>query len=218
MWVSTLDGRTSAECRARDHLLYTKVDHKPVGHSVPWRAGPGRLHWCCRSTSIALLKGQNSLYGSRAAAGGPVDADLTYNDRLKQQSPTVQDEVLVKTKGDLYRAGKHDASIFTNDKGRTPSLKEMAARDARDFKQPAGELTIYDPGFARVAAGVSTPARAAAVEIEDAIRNEKNEFGAFLVPDGRVLLRRAGEPDRVSSTEDELRGMKGALFTPPRAA
>lgn len=213
MWVSTLDGRTSDDCRARDHLLYTKVDHKPVGHSVPWRAGPGRLHWCCRSTSIALLKGQKSLYGTRAAAGGPVDANLTYNDWLKQQSTIVQDDVLGKAKGDAYRAGKHDASIFTNDKGRTLTLKEMAARDARDFKQPSGEFTIYDPGYTRVAADVSTSARAAAVKIEDAIRNEKNEFGAFLAPDGKVLLRRAGEVDHVTYTEDELLGMKGALFT-----
>jgi hypothetical protein len=135
MWVSTLDGKTSPECRARDHLLYTKVDHKPVGHSVPWRAGPGRLHWCCRSTSIALLKGHKSLYGSRAAAGGQVDANLSYNDWLKQQSPTVQDEVLGKTKGDLYRAGKHDASIFTNDKGRMLTLKQMAEREGRALSQ-----------------------------------------------------------------------------------
>jgi hypothetical protein len=48
VWISTLDGKTS-ECRARDHLHYTPVEHKPVGHSVPYGAGPGRLHWQCRS-------------------------------------------------------------------------------------------------------------------------------------------------------------------------
>jgi hypothetical protein len=135
MWVSTLDGRTSPECRARDHLLYTKVDHKPVGHSVPWRGGPGRLHWCCRSTSIALLKGQKSLYGSRAAAGGPVDANLTYKDWLKQQSVEVQDQVLGKTRGDIYRAGGKDETMFTNDKGRMLTLKQMAEREARSLAQ-----------------------------------------------------------------------------------
>jgi hypothetical protein len=131
MWVSTLDGKTSPECRARDHLLYTKVDHRPVGHSVPWRAGPGRLHWCCRSTSIALLKGQKSLYGSRAAAGGPVGANMTYNDWLKQQSPEVQDQVLGKTRGDKYRAGGKDETMFTNDKGRMLTLKQMSEREAK---------------------------------------------------------------------------------------
>ncbi|MYN42728.1 hypothetical protein GTP55_25625 [Duganella sp. FT109W] len=135
MWVSTLDGKTSPECRARDHLLYTKVDHKPVGHSVPWRSGPGRLHWCCRSTSIALLKGQKSLYGSRAAAGGPVDANLSYADWLKQQSPEVQDQVLGKTRGDKYRAGGKDETMFTNDKGRMLTLKQMAEREGRALSQ-----------------------------------------------------------------------------------
>lgn len=91
MWISTLDGRTSKECRERDHRLYTKVGHKPVGHNVPWRSGPSRIHWYCRSTSIALLKGQKSLSGSRASGGGPVDANLTYADWLKQQPADFQD-------------------------------------------------------------------------------------------------------------------------------
>lgn len=135
MWVSTLDGRTSPECRARDHLLYTKVDHKPVGHSLPWRAGPGRLHWCCRSTSIALLKGQKTLYGSRSAAGGQVDANLTYSDWFKQQKAEVQDQVLGPTRGELYRAGKFEVKDFTNDKGRTASLAELRKRDAAAFAE-----------------------------------------------------------------------------------
>src|SRR5690606_2104466 len=46
VWLSTLDSRTSAECRLRDRLRYTAVTHKPIGHSIPWGAGPGRLHWC----------------------------------------------------------------------------------------------------------------------------------------------------------------------------
>jgi hypothetical protein len=133
MWVSTLDGRTSPECRARDHLLYSKVDHKPVGHDLPWRAGPGRIHWCCRSTSIALLKGQKSLYGSRAAVGGPVDANLTYADWFKQQKVEVQDQVLGNYRADLYRAGKFEVKDFTNNKGRMASLKELRERDAAAF-------------------------------------------------------------------------------------
>lgn len=134
MWVSTLDGRTSKECRERDHLLYSKGEHKPVGHSVPWRAGPGRIHWCCRSTSIALLKGQKSLSGSRASGGGPVDANLTYADWLKQQPADIQDQVLGKKRGDAYRAGaKEDA--YTNDKGRMLSLKQAAELDATAFRR-----------------------------------------------------------------------------------
>lgn len=134
MWVSTLDGKTTPDCRARDHLLYTPVDHKPVGHSVPYRAGPGRLHWRCRSTSIALLKGQKTLYGQRSAAGGPVDANLSYNDWLKAQTDEAQDEILGKAKGRAYREGGYKAEVFTNDRGRTLTLKQMTERDRRAMK------------------------------------------------------------------------------------
>lgn len=135
VWISTLDGKTSEECRARDHLHYTPVEHKPVGHSVPYLSGPGRLHWQCRSTSIALLKGQKKLYGSRSAAGGPVDANLSYNDWLKEQGADVQDDILGKAKGKAYREGDYKAEVFQNDRGRTLTLKQMAERDRKAFGQ-----------------------------------------------------------------------------------
>lgn len=43
-WVSTLDSRTTPECMLRGGKRYTR-DHKPIGHKLPWGAGPGRLHW-----------------------------------------------------------------------------------------------------------------------------------------------------------------------------
>lgn len=130
VWVSTLDGRTSQECRARDGLRYTQ-SHKPVGHSVAWGAGPGRLHWCCRSSSIAMLKGQKSLAGTRSSADGPVNANITYRDWLKRQTPDVQDEVLGKAKGERYRKDGMSDAAFVNNKGLSISLKELSARDAR---------------------------------------------------------------------------------------
>jgi len=47
VWTSTLDSRTSEGCRLRDGLKYTPDEHKPIGHKVPWLAGPGALHWNC---------------------------------------------------------------------------------------------------------------------------------------------------------------------------
>ena len=49
-WLSTLDNRTSTTCRIRDRLPYTLGTYRPIGHKVPWLAGPGRIHFCCRST------------------------------------------------------------------------------------------------------------------------------------------------------------------------
>lgn len=141
VWISTLDGRTSHECRIRDRLKYKQEKtesgtiYKPVGHSIPWGAGPGRLHWRCRSSSVALLKGQKELFGSRASADGQVSAKTSYSDWLKAQSPATQDEILGKKRGAAYRAGGSDESVFTNDKGRMLTLKQMAERDAKAFGQ-----------------------------------------------------------------------------------
>lgn len=60
-WVSTLDGRTTPLiCGVRDMKKYTK-QFEPIGHSLPWGDGPGRIHWGCRSNYIAQFKGQGDL-------------------------------------------------------------------------------------------------------------------------------------------------------------
>lgn len=41
-WLSTLDNRTTPQCRIRDRLKYT-LDNKPVGHSVPYLHGPEKF-------------------------------------------------------------------------------------------------------------------------------------------------------------------------------
>lgn len=86
VWVSTLDNRTTQPCRLRDGKIYN-LDHSPRGHAIPWRGGPGRLHWRCRSTSTPLLAtwqelgiDANELTGQqRAAMNGFVPASMTYS-------------------------------------------------------------------------------------------------------------------------------------------
>src|SRR5690606_4797480 len=55
-WISTIDNRTSDQCRIRDKKRYHPVTHKPIGHSIPWGAGPKRLHWNCRSDATPITK------------------------------------------------------------------------------------------------------------------------------------------------------------------
>lgn len=142
-WLSTLDGRTSAPCRLRDGLQYTSGNHKPVGHSVPWLAGPGRLHWQCRSTSTPIIKAWEELgltpeeigEGTRASMDGTVPESVTYGPWLKQQSAARQDEVLGPTRGKLFRAGGLDMDRFYNDKGKFLTLEELRKRDASAFEK-----------------------------------------------------------------------------------
>ncbi|MGK0556153.1 ADP-ribosyltransferase [Bordetella bronchiseptica] len=145
-WLSTLDGRTSPMCRLRDGLRYTPDTHKPIGHKVPWGAGPGRLHFCCRSTSVPILKGMEDepLLGTRAAKGGPVKASTTYAEWLKGQPGSVQDDVLGKSKGALFRSGNLKLDQFYNDKGKTLTLDELKARFPKASER-AGLSLPYQP-------------------------------------------------------------------------
>lgn len=140
-WVSTLDGRTSEPCILRDRKLYDNKTHKPIGHTYPWGAGPGRFHWNCRSTSVPVVKSFRELginidevaASTRASMDGQVAGDISYGQWLAKQSAAVQDDVLGATRGKLFRQGDLDISQFANDKGRWLSLDELRAKDAEVF-------------------------------------------------------------------------------------
>lgn len=141
-WCSVIDARTSSPCFLRDLLKYTNgQQHKPIGHSYPWGAGPGRLHWNCRSTSIPVVKSWKSLgidieemdSGTRASLDGQIAAQTTYGSWLTRQSAARQDEVLGPVRGKLFRDGGLTLDRFATDKGRWLTLEELAARDAKAF-------------------------------------------------------------------------------------
>ena len=142
-WLSTLDGRTSEPCRLRDGLEYTNETHRPIGHSVPWLSGPGRLHWQCRSTSTPIIKAWEELgltaeeigEGTRASMDGQVPESTTYGDWLKGQPAARQDEVLGPTRGKLFRSGGLELDRFYNDKGKYLTLDELRDRDAQAFER-----------------------------------------------------------------------------------
>lgn len=143
-WTSTLDSRTTEECRIRDGLRYTPVTHQPIGHKVPWLAGPGALHWCCRSTSTPITKSWKELTGvdieefspaTRASMDGQVPNETTYGTWLKKQSAERQDDILGPTRGKLLREGGLDLDRFYNEKGRYLTLDEMRQRDAAAFER-----------------------------------------------------------------------------------
>ncbi|MAB96937.1 MAG: hypothetical protein CMK71_02560 [Pseudomonadaceae bacterium] len=141
-WLSTLDGKTTKQwCIPRDNKVYTVDTHKPVGHSIPWLAGPGRLHPNCRSTSTPIVKSWRELgidaddldAGTRASMDGQVPADMSYGEWLSKQSAARQDQVLGPTRGRLLRQGGLSPDKFYNDKGRYLSIDELRDKDAAAF-------------------------------------------------------------------------------------
>ena len=136
-WVSTLDTRTTPTCQIRDGLKYTTGEHDPIGHKVPWGAGPGRIHWNCRSTSVPVMRdtfGLN-LPSIRASEAGPIAATTKYGAWLLRQSAERQDEVLGPTRGKLLRQGGIKFDRFFNNEGRYLTLEQLRKNDAKAFSK-----------------------------------------------------------------------------------
>ena len=120
--IVILDSRTSPICRYEGHVkrLY-KIGE---GDRPP-------LHWDCRSTTVIVLKS--------GLGGGDVDQNEPYYSWLSRQHPDFQNDVLGKTKGELFRSGGLSADKFAQlqlDKNFKPlTLKEMREREPLAFKK-----------------------------------------------------------------------------------
>lgn len=140
-WLSTLDNKTSTICIVRDSLRYTaETPVEPIGHKIPYGAGPGKIHFRCRSTETWIVKSFRELgipvdeltEGIRASMNGEVPASMNYLQWLQEKaSPRVQEEVLGVTRADMLRAGKFKAEDFY-DNGQMIPLSKLLELDKRD--------------------------------------------------------------------------------------
>lgn len=131
-WNATLDGRTSAVCRARDGKVYD-----------PGKGPRPPAHFNCRSSTSPVLASWRDLGfeidelppSTRASMNGQVPADQDYDTWLRKQPRAFQVEVLGETKAKLFRAGlKMDR--FIDRKGSELTLDELKRRE-RDLWEKA---------------------------------------------------------------------------------
>ena len=132
-WRSTLDGKTSEICRARD------------GKTYPIDSGPRPpAHPNCRSTIVPVLKSWKELgidlaeapEGTRASMNGQVPEKETYQTWLKRQPAAFQDEVLGEMKAKLFRQGGLTLDRFVDEQlGRGYSLAQLRKREPGAFKR-----------------------------------------------------------------------------------
>ena len=135
-WVSTIDLKTTVECSTRDGLTYTVNAHEPIDHSLPWGAGPGNLHWGCRSTSVPVLKSWRELgldvdqlpTSTRASLDGQIAQDTSFSGWLSRQSVERQNENLGVGRAALWRDGKISFRDLVDGNGRELTLLELRAR------------------------------------------------------------------------------------------
>ena len=131
-WVATLDSRTSETCRGLD------------GKVFPIDKGPRPpAHVNCRSSTTPILKSWKELgidlseapEGTRASMDGQVPASQTYNTWLRGRTRAFQDEVLGKTKAQLWRDGGLSLDRFIDASGRAYTLEELRRRVPEAFRR-----------------------------------------------------------------------------------
>lgn len=129
-WVATLDNITCLRCAVLDGKTSERS-------SLP--AAP--LHPNCRCVKVSILKSvaemdltaaeRASIEGTRASLTGQVPASQKYGAWLSNQPAATQDEILGKTKGALFRQGDLRIEQFVDDRGRTLTIDQVRALDAR---------------------------------------------------------------------------------------
>jgi len=134
-WVSTLDSRTSNQCKSLDGQKW------PVGE------GPTPpIHPNCRSTTVAVLSDEFKFLSegrTRSSIDGPIPADQSYYDWLKTQDEAFQNTALGPTRAKLFRDGGLSADEFRN------------LGIGKDFKALSlAEMQLEEPGAFK-AAGLS---------------------------------------------------------------
>lgn len=155
-WLSVLDGRTTDICRARDGKKW------PVGE------GPRPpAHIGCRSTTIAVLIGQES------------PARETYPEWLKRQPKPVQDDILGPTRGKLFRDGAMSVDRFVDMKGKTLTLQELG-------------YVSSDPLFKNFVAHMRTPGAAKAAQFFKKTPQETAGIAQSLLGDAGPMLKEEG--------------------------
>jgi SPP1 gp7 family putative phage head morphogenesis protein len=160
-WTSTLDGRTSPICRARDGAIVV-VGDRPVPEGArllePQSARPP-AHVGCRSLLVGVIDGEGAVGerpfvadkrrpGKREAdfrkearrTGrdvkdvrrdwarknvGTVPAETTYGQWLARQPAAVQDEILGKSQGALFRRGGLRIDQFVDRRGNALTLAKL---------------------------------------------------------------------------------------------
>lgn len=150
-WLSTLDGRTTDICRARDGKVF-----KPGEGPRP------PAHVNCRSTTVPITKSWKELgvdldeapAGTRASMDGQVPADMNYSDWLKRQPQSVVEDVLGKSKAKLFTDGQLPLDRFVDEGGKPLTLADLKNTEGQAWRQAFAdkEPKVATPGPQQITA------------------------------------------------------------------
>lgn len=133
--LSTFDDKTTEICVAYSGATWD-LDGEPMdGTTLPFNDGPPR-HWNCRSVLIPVVKsfddlglrGPDLMPGTRASLNGQVAADLSFDKWLRTQSKALQNQLLGKTKAELFRGGNLALKDLVNVAGQAMETPAILAK------------------------------------------------------------------------------------------
>lgn len=141
-WIATLDADTCIICGSLDHKIF------------PFGKAPDKPHPQCRCVVVPVVKKEFSIIGSvegleRPARGAEgrelgISANTTYNDWLRTQPASFQDDILGQGKGQIFRDGGLKIDRFVNDDRQPLTLKELKNSDERAIKGAVTKSGILD--------------------------------------------------------------------------
>lgn len=136
--VSTLDGKTSDICIARDGAEWDNNGKglNQLGKANTFRKPP--LHMRCRSYLEPILKSWSEIdptldwideipQTTRASMDGQLPSSVTFTDWLKNKDPKFVEDLLGKGRAELYLSGRISVGDLVTKGGRTRTLKELKA-------------------------------------------------------------------------------------------
>lgn len=142
-WVATLDARTTVEiCGVRDGLRWDK-NHKPIGHAYPWEAGPGRIHWQCRSVQVPIIEGMDFEIGRPSVGPGrnyERGDNITQRGRVRKNTKAAREKGIFKTENVGSKTNYEDW-LFRQPKDFVADVLGSEAK-ATEFK--SGRLKLGD--------------------------------------------------------------------------
>jgi len=151
-WVSTLDSRTSLICMSRDGVIYKDYDKDPKPPA----------HFNCRSTIVPKVDPRFDLgadiKSTRPAKGSKgvkqVDSETNYSSWLRTQPESFQNEVLGKSRADLFRGGM-TLDKFVDNNGRPLTIDQLRGLD-EGFNGVSGTIPITEPVLTQQAVPLAT--------------------------------------------------------------
>ncbi len=130
-WRTTLDGHVCELCAARDGLSWHNDESRtPIGHSIPFENPPIHFNDRCFLAGVTSITRELRKTGERAATGGPVKADTSFDDWLSKRTPAQQDAQLGKGRAELYRNGTISLRDLIDGRGRELTLAELKSKYA----------------------------------------------------------------------------------------